>query len=152
MNIRLLKMAASGYDHFSNMAPFEIEIDGVTWPTTEHYYQAMKFDDPALREEIRSASSPFRAAAIGNDRTHTIRADWDAQRVDVMERAMNAKFAQHPDLAQMLLATGNKPLSDHTAADGFWGLGRDGRGQNMVGVILMRIRDRLRQTSSAMAR
>ena len=34
--------------HFSNFYGSPIDIDGVVWPTTEHYFQAMKFPaDPA---------------------------------------------------------------------------------------------------------
>lgn len=37
----------------SNLYPAEITIGGVTWPTTEHYFQAMKFSDPEIQEKIR---------------------------------------------------------------------------------------------------
>ena len=31
------------YGEFSNFAKYPITIDGVVWPTSEHYFQAMKF-------------------------------------------------------------------------------------------------------------
>ena len=143
--IAMLKLAAQGYDAFSNMAPYPIIIDGTCWPTSEHYYQAMKFSDPTLREKIRSVANPFVAAAMGNDRRQVICPDWDAVRVEIMLRAMRAKFEQHADIRAMLLATGERRLVDHTAPDDFWGEGSDGLGRNMVGVLLMRIRDELRE-------
>ena len=35
-------------------------LDGAHWPSVEHYYQAMKFDDSAIREQIRNAPHPDR--------------------------------------------------------------------------------------------
>lgn len=145
-NLQMLKLAASGYDVFSNMAPYAIVIDGVRWPTSEHYYQAMKFTDASIREKIRRVQNPFVAAAVGNDRGCPIRPDWEAVRVATMLRAMTAKFAQHADIRAMLMATGNRRLVDHTAADDFWGEGIDGKGRNMVGRLLMKIRDELAET------
>src|SRR5688572_28325351 len=41
------------YGQFSNFAGFPVEIDGRTWPTAEHYFQAQKFAGAADEEEIR---------------------------------------------------------------------------------------------------
>jgi predicted NAD-dependent protein-ADP-ribosyltransferase YbiA (DUF1768 family) len=44
----------------------------------------------------------------------------------------------------MLLETGNKTLVEHTTRDKYWGDGGDGKGKNMLGKMLMIIRDELR--------
>ena len=31
------------YGCFSNFSPHRIKLDGKTWPTSEHYFQARKF-------------------------------------------------------------------------------------------------------------
>lgn len=41
------------------------------------------------------------------------------------------------------LTLSKHPLSDHSAADSFWGPGVDGHGTNMTGQILMQIRREL---------
>ncbi len=33
------------FGELSNFAPFGVEIDGLWWPTVEHYFQARKFED-----------------------------------------------------------------------------------------------------------
>lgn len=33
------------YGDFSNFAAWPIKVDGKTWPTSEHYFQAQKFLD-----------------------------------------------------------------------------------------------------------
>ncbi len=53
------------YGDFSNFAAWPIKVDGKTWPTSEHYFQAQKFLDEKYREEIRRVSSPMVAARMG---------------------------------------------------------------------------------------
>lgn len=132
------------YGEFSNFAPYEITLDGKTWPTSEHYFQANKFEDPKEREAIRRANSPDLAARMGRDRKKKLRRDWDSRRVNVMREAVRAKFTQHGDLRALLLGTGDAKLVEHTANDSYWGDGGDGKGQNMLGQILMQVRAELR--------
>jgi ribA/ribD-fused uncharacterized protein len=56
------------YGEFSNFSKHGVEMDGLWWPTVEHYFQAQKFDDPKYRETIRSAGPAKRAAELGRSR------------------------------------------------------------------------------------
>lgn len=44
------------FGEFSNFAPYPIALDGERWPTSEHYFQAQKFEDDAYRQKIRKAN------------------------------------------------------------------------------------------------
>lgn len=136
------------YGHFSNFAPYPIELKGKVWPTSEHYFQAQKFAGSDQEEAVRQAASPMIAARMGRDRSSPLRADWEAVRDDVMREAVRAKFQQHPALRQALLATGNATIVEHTQNDAYWGDGGDGTGRNMLGRILMEVRDALRKEES----
>nr|HEX4316287.1 NADAR family protein [Kofleriaceae bacterium] len=129
---------------FSNFAPYPIELDGVMWPTSEHYFQAQKFLDATDREAIRRAASPAIAAQLGRDRARPLRGDWERVKLGVMREAVDAKFRQHADLRALLLATGDAELVEHTEHDRFWGDGGDGSGENHLGRTLMGVRDSLR--------
>lgn len=134
-----LKTGEHGW--LSNFAPYLIAIDGVQWPTSEHYYQASKFpDDPAWQEEIRRVVRPYDAWRMGRHAQHPVRSDWHLVKDEVMERAVRAKFAQHADLRQRLLETGDALLVEHAPADPYWGDGGDGKGENRLGRLLMQIR------------
>jgi N-glycosidase YbiA len=61
-----------------------------------------------------------------------------------MYRAVRRKFERHLELKAMLLATGDQELIESAPTDPYWGVGRDGTGQNKLGKILARIRDELR--------
>lgn len=137
---------AEAFGCFSNFAPYPIVIDGDNWPTSEHYFQAQKFVSPEIRERIRSAPSPMRAARLGRSRKHAIRSDWEYQKVEVMRKALLAKFSQHPDILAILNSTNSAAIVEHTKDDSFWGDGGDGSGQNMLGKLLMEVRGHLRGT------
>ncbi|EYF00320.1 NADAR family protein [Chondromyces apiculatus] len=130
---------------FSNFAAHPIELQGKRWPTSEHYFQAQKFFDPEEQEKIRVVSSPMIAARMGRDRKKPLRADWEEVKCQVMREALEAKFGQHPDLAQLLLSTGDAKLVEHTENDAYWGDGGDGSGKNMLGILLMELRASLRE-------
>src|ERR1700726_190050 len=95
---------------FSNFAPYPVRMDGRVWPTSEHYFQAQKFENAEDRDQIRQTKSPMIAARLGRDRKKPLRPDWEAVKDEVMRKAVRAKFSQHEDLRQILLSTGDATL------------------------------------------
>ena len=131
------------YGWLSNFAPHSIRVKGRTWKTVEHYFQAQKFAGTDQEAAIRKAKSPAIAARLGRDRSKRLRRDWESIKVSIMHSALKAKFEQHEDLREHLLATGDAKLVEHTARDAYWGDGGDGSGKNMLGLILMKVREEL---------
>jgi ribA/ribD-fused uncharacterized protein len=154
----------AAFRFLSHFWPAPIELDGLLWPTVEHYYQAQKSHDPVYREAVRMAPAPGvakRLAAqpsaprkISSDswfKRHGVepRPDWHEVKLDLMRRADMAKFTQHPKLAQLLLDTLDAELVEDSPTEPFWGIGPDGNGANWAGKVLMEIRDKLRVNQSA---
>lgn len=131
------------YGDFSNFAAWPIKVDGKTWPTSEHYFQAQKFLDEKYREEIRRVSSPMVAARMGRDRSKPLRKNWESVKEQVMRKALRAKFEQHAELRALLLATAPAKLVEHTENDAYWGDGGHGKGKNRLGYLLMELREQL---------
>lgn len=129
------------YGCFSNFAKYPVEIDEVLWPTSEHYYQACKFERLEDKDDVRLAKTPFVAAQIGRDRGRLFRSDWENTKDQIMEKVLKAKFDQHSDFREILLSTGNAVLVEHTANDAYWADGGDGTGRNRLGELLMDLRD-----------
>ena len=132
------------YGCFSNFSAHAIELKNKIWSTSEHYFQAQKFPNSEHEEKIRLEPSPMIAARMGRDRKKPLRKDWETVKDDVMREALRAKFMQHPDLRETLLATGDALLVEHTKNDNYWGDGGDGTGLNMLGKLLMELRAELR--------
>ncbi len=120
-------------------------LDGARYAGPEVFFQLAKSegtdDHTAAREAIARDPSPENAFVVG--RTHAMRADWEAVKVSVMRRALTAKFTQSPALTELLRATRPHPLVQVKAHDAFWGTGPDGRGLNMLGRLLMQLRETL---------
>jgi len=131
------------YGDYSNFSPHQVFLKGLWWSTTEHYFQAQKFAGTLLEEQVRNTASPGDAARMGRDRRLPLREDWERVKDSVMRTAVLAKFRQHPALAASLLATGDAILIEHTTNDTYWADGGDGKGKNMLGIILMEVRDYL---------
>ena len=81
---------------------------------------------------------------MGRSRKKPLRKDWESVKDQIMRKAVLAKFTQHDDLQEVLLSTGDAKLVEHTTNDSYWGDGGDGSGKNMLGRILMEVREQLR--------
>ncbi|WP_424949526.1 NADAR family protein [Deinococcus sp.] len=130
---------------FSNFSRHPIELDGLLWPTSEHYFQAQKFAGTPHAEEVRAQPTPMLAAQIGRRRDLPLRPDWEAVKDEVMMAALRAKFTQHPELRELLLGTADAELVEHTANDRYWADGGDGSGRNRLGELLTELRTELRK-------
>jgi ribA/ribD-fused uncharacterized protein len=137
---------------FSNFAPYPVRMDGKIWQTSEHYFQAQKFEDAEHQEKIRQTKSPMIAARMGRDRKKRLRRDWESVKVGIMREVVRAKFSQHEDIRQLLLSTGDAKIVEHTENDSYWGDGGDGSGKNMLGRILMEVREELKRATDELAR
>lgn len=132
------------YKELSNFFPAKFTIDGKTYPTVEHYFQAMKFpNNPAFQDQIIAQKTPAGAKKMGGTKVIPIRPDWDAVRDEVMTKALRAKFTQNENLKKLLLDTGNKKLEEASPTDSYWGTGKNGKGQNRLGVLLTELRTEL---------
>lgn len=128
------------FGEFSNFSKFGVEMDGVWWPTVEHYFQAQKFEDNEHREKIRTSHTPKIAAELGRSRKVAIRTDWEDVKDNIMYEAVLKKFKTHPELANLLKSTGTQDIVENAPGDYYWGCGQDGTGQNKLGKILVRVR------------
>jgi hypothetical protein len=145
--IRFYRSNEKPYGAFSNLYPRPIEFDGRTYPTTEHAYQAGKASKPAVREWILNAPTPALAAMAAHGLyTWDVVPNWAQIKFDRMRAVLRAKFSQHDDLRELLLSTGTVRLVEagtvNNAVNRLWGE-VDGKGENMLGVMLMELREEL---------
>lgn len=133
------------YGYMSNFSAHRVFLKGKSWRTTEHYFQAQKFAGTEFEEQLRLIESPMKVAEAGRDRKKPLRKDWEEVKEDIMLEALRAKFTQHEDLREALLATGDAELIEHTANDNYWADGGDGKGKNRLGILLMQVRQELKE-------
>jgi len=138
----------SGYAHgfLSNFHPVSVVLDGETYPSVEHAYQAAKTLNIFERRVIQNATTAGKAKRLGG-LLASIRPDWNDVKISVMRDLIRQKFdytdAAHADLCSRLLRTYDAVLIEGNYwKDYFWGV-CDGIGQNWLGQLLMERRDQV---------
>ncbi|KVO30889.1 hypothetical protein WL51_30545 [Burkholderia ubonensis] len=150
--IRFYRANEEPYGRFSNLYKRPIVFEGETFETSEHAYQAGKARKPQVREWILAAPSPALVAMAAHGLYWwDIRSDWSKIKFDRMRDVLRAKFGQHDDLRELLLSTGNARLVESATVDNpvnrLWGE-VNGVGKNMLGTLLMEVREELRAAAS----
>eukprot|EP00003_Mantamonas_plastica_P000522 TRINITY_DN10426_c0_g2_i2.p1 TRINITY_DN10426_c0_g2~~TRINITY_DN10426_c0_g2_i2.p1 ORF type:complete len:173 (+),score=57.29 TRINITY_DN10426_c0_g2_i2:40-558(+) len=137
--------------YLSNFFLTPIDVDGVVWPSVEHFFQAMKYPhDQEYQEAIRKTPKCSKAkwmggAAGAKKNRKVIRSDWESVKEDIMHDIVLAKFQQNDEIKSKLIGTGDARLFENSPRDSFWGVGRGKKGKNKLGKILMRVRDELKE-------
>lgn len=128
------------YYEFTNFYMASFTVNGITYPSSEHYFQAHKFT-PRSREfyHVLSQASPRAAFDAARSMNHLKLPTWVSIKDDIMRQALYHKFTQNPHLAALLRNTGTAHLIEDSPIDPYWGIGT-GNGLNMLGKLLMELR------------
>ena len=135
------------YYEFTNFWVSPMQIDGEMYKTAEHYFQSQKFShNPFTSDEVRNASGPGDAFKLARKYSNAIRSDWHkGAKEDVMLKVLRKKFTQNEQLKYLLLSTCDKKLVEDSPDDDYWGIGKDGDGDNVLGELLMQVRKEIRR-------
>ena len=138
---------------FSNVFLSTVTYEGVEYLTSEHAYQAQKFDRSAqdVVDQILNTTDPVEAKDIADANLERMRPDWNYfTKFRVMKKIVYEKMVQNPKILKLLLKSGEKNLVENGPHDDCWGaVTVDGivGGHNFIGRILMRVRSELRNES-----
>ena len=145
------KKVAEEYGWMGNMAPYPIKYDGKIWLTSEALFQSMRYDDDSMKEIIRIEKSPMGAKMKAKKyRDQMVIVPMSDLDVENMRKCVKMKFDQHPQLKKALMATGESHIFEDIGIrkgerHKFWGAKKlsmsEGDGNNMMGKILMDLRD-----------
>lgn len=144
-------------DQFSNWFISEFEVKGVRFNCVEQFMMFCKaklFGDELTAEKILAVAHPRDQKALGRSVAGYDDTVWCERRGRIVAHGCYAKFAQNPVLRDALLATGNTVLVEASPYDRIWGVGlaehdprvldpRQWKGQNLLGVALIEVREKL---------
>lgn len=139
--------------------PSAFTVDGMRYPTAEHWMMAGKarlFGDEASAARILAVQHPGEAKKLGRLVRGFDEETWLRHRWELVVAGNIAKFGQDPALRAYLLGTGSRVLVEASPVDRVWGIGlaaADERaadparweGLNLLGFALMEARARLAQ-------
>eukprot|EP01130_Rhizamoeba_saxonica_P013517 TRINITY_DN5775_c0_g1_i1.p1 TRINITY_DN5775_c0_g1~~TRINITY_DN5775_c0_g1_i1.p1 ORF type:complete len:253 (+),score=44.00 TRINITY_DN5775_c0_g1_i1:23-781(+) len=148
----------------------KLKIDGIRYTSVHHYVQCQKYlydgcpsVNRAFARQIIKCSTGYKAYLMGNQfmkgtckwkkvlselvlkyqkRGIRLRDDWDIVKRNKMAIAMHELYKQNMDLRLLLKDTGKGLLVYDDKRNSYWGVGQDFRGKNVVGKLLMKIRDK----------
>ncbi|MFI5911109.1 NADAR family protein [Dactylosporangium sp. NPDC051541] len=134
--------------------PSPFDVDGVHYPTAEHYMmwrKARLFGDTATADRVLSVGHPNQAKALGRIVKGFDDAVWERERFAIVTDVSRAKFSSTDELRTYLLGTGTRVLVEASPLDRVWGIGLAAddeaaanpdrwRGLNLLGFALMRAR------------
>ncbi|MBP0968796.1 MAG: NADAR family protein [Oscillospiraceae bacterium] len=146
------------YGFMSNWYPSRFVIDGIEYLHVEQFMMAQKaklFHDAERYKAIMNQPDPGKCKALGRKVFPYDGTVWNANRKRIVKEGNRAKFEQNPDLKELLLNTGDAILAEASPRDKIWGIGiaaataakRDPSewpGQNLLGQILMELREEFR--------
>lgn len=141
----------------SNWYPASFTLEGITYPTTEHYMMAQKallFNDAKNHARILKANTPGEAKKLGRSVRGFDENVWRRHRFEIMVRGNEAKFSQNEALKNYLLSTHTRILVEASPTDRIWGIGMAAsnpnienpnawKGLNLLGFALVEARRRL---------
>jgi ribA/ribD-fused uncharacterized protein len=136
-----------------------IQVEGMTFPTVEHYFQwskAKQFGDAEAQAKILKTPSAKSVKAYGKKVKNFNEEAWTEVSQGVMRTGLKAKFMQHPELLKKLRETGTRPLAEADPRGKFWGIGTSADtskandpakwpGKNIMGKLLEEIRTELKE-------
>ena len=120
---------------FDNNFVSPFYLDGMTWISSEQYYQAAKFDDLNHVTYINRLTDPNEIYVQGHSTVYRTKPQWQDHRYEMMRSALWCKFDQNPHLAALLKDTGTAEIV-YESRDSYWG----DPGENMLGRVLMDVR------------
>ena len=135
----------------SNYYECNVRYDGIMYKSSEAAYQAAKFNNITIKYEM-SKIDPDSAKRYARklEALGCIRPDWEYVKDRIMYEICLSKFTSNYDCRKTLLQTGNRIIIENTTGwhDVYWGKCYckecNGHGLNKLGLILMRVRDMVR--------
>lgn len=138
-----------------------VDFDGSKYNCCEQYMMAQKaklFNDQSTFDKIMNTESPSRQKDLGRTVANFDEIIWNANKFAIVWMANFLKFSQHHDLRERLLKTGEKTLAEASPVDLVWGIGFSAkdeealdpsqwRGKNLLGEVLMSVRDALKKSA-----
>lgn len=143
---------------FSQWFESHFIVDNITYKTSEHWMMAQKaklFNDQVTFTKIISCKKPGEAKELGRQVLNFDEEIWNNNRFEIVKSGNIHKFSQNKKIEEYLKKTGDRILVEASPVDVIWGNGlsqdsknisniSEWRGLNLLGFILMEVRDLLK--------
>ena len=146
-----LRFSRFDEQHLLSTCARPLELENEQWRTAEHYVHTMLAGTPGLANRIRAAESGYAAYKLAKPWYRRKIKGWKSQRRLYMTRAVYTLVQMYSDIHHYVLDSGEQMIVETSQYDHYWGIGRDLRGENMLGKVWMDVRQRLREKARQQA-
>ncbi|MFK7807347.1 MAG: NADAR family protein [Saprospiraceae bacterium] len=137
-----------------------VDTDGKVYNCCEQYMMFKKaelFKDFEIAKQILEEPAPANQQKLGRLISGFSPEVWDRNKIGIVWYGNYLKFSQHEDLRDRLISTGNRIMAEASPYDLIWGIGfranddlaldqKNWKGQNLLGKVLMSLREALKFT------
>lgn len=155
------KFFSTRHSFLSQWHPCEFEIDGTKYNCAEQYMMHQKAElmgDCDTAAKIMTLDDPTKIKQHGREVKNFDNDLWEKNCQKIVEKGNMEKFSQNKNLREKLISTYPKILAESCPGDKIWGIGLSEdderawdestwQGQNLLGKILVRVRDYLKDYS-----
>ena len=144
-NIIKFYRASGKYGFLSCLYKKSLIFEGILFPSGEHAYQYGKFRDEDTRNWAMESPKPHLLSILAHGLfAWDIVSNWSRIKVNRMYNVLKVKFSDS-ELKNKLLDTRDSILIENSKNDAFWGIGKTGKGKNMLGKLLMKVREEIKK-------
>ena len=141
-----IKLSRFDSEHpLSSCSAHPIYLEDKNWLTCEHYLHIKTIASPSAAQHIDTLTTGQAASDYARPWYRRKIKGWKKQRAVLMTRAIYTKVQMYDEVREALLNTGDEFIVESSLYDYFWGIGRDLRGENTYGKILMDVRAKVKQ-------
>lgn len=122
----IIGKVAEPFGWLGNMSPYPIACNDLLFKTSEALFQALRYADIKIIEEIRQQKSPMSAKMVAKKYKSSMIVEPSSEEdLGNMRLCLRLKLEQHPSLVDLLLATDDFIVEDCTKRQRgsglFWG-------------------------------
>ncbi|KAF9059367.1 hypothetical protein BDP27DRAFT_1143168, partial [Rhodocollybia butyracea] len=101
----IFTQSSQQYQGFFPHSPHRIMYQNTTYPTATHLHEALKYlpSHPTIADQIRLCLNLAAVYPLSTANQKYVRTDWGAVFLDEMEKILELKFRQHPELRDLLI-------------------------------------------------
>lgn len=150
----IILVGEGDYKFLSTIEEIRFKEYGIEYKSVEQYFQSKKFErtNPEVSKEIIKTLNSSDIIWMGKS-SEKLRPDWDSIKYEIMYTANLLKFEQNEECRKKLINTGNKRIAQLSDQEVYWsesyrnqGESYTNQGANLLGKILMDIREKLKST------
>lgn len=133
---------AGDFSFLSNFYPCSVGMGEIVFPSVENAYQSYKYPEHLRHQFVDITAAE--AKRLGKLAPNFNTKKWNKIKYDLMYQLNWTKYSNNPILQEKLVMTEGCQLEERNNwHDVWWGTDENGNGENNLGKILMRVREKL---------